>query len=124
MRYDGSSVMAALMSNLHGIAVAKDSANKRHEHNQSPTSIAPSRRTIPVAITAINDIHPVTIPSKKLAAGSVLATCIGQVKLTSAHSKDLSCSQLPRGARQKLCMCMLRRGCRGQVPLIYWAAGA
>ena len=89
MSYDGSSVTVALMSDLHGVAVAKVPTNATST-TKAPTSAAQSRRTVAAAITAIDTAHPMHVAAETAAAGSVVTTCIGQVQLTSAHSKDLS----------------------------------
>ena len=74
---------------------------------QTPTSTAQSRRPLVAAITATEAAHPVHVEAKKAAAASVVTICIGQVLLASPYPKTC---QLPRAARQKLCICMLGRG--------------
>ena len=105
-RCDRSSVKVAMRSDLHGASVAQVPATVTMQR-QSPTSAAQSRRPVVAAITAIEAAHPMHVEAKKAAAACVLTTCIGQVLLASPYPKTC---QLPRAARQKLCICMLGRG--------------
>ena len=105
-RCDHSSVKVAMRSDLHGASVAQVPATATMQR-QTPTSTAQSRRPLVAAITATEAAHPVHVEAKKAAAASVVTICIGQVLLASPYPKTC---QLPRAARQKLCICMLGRG--------------
>ena len=105
-RCDRSSMKVAMRSDLHGASVAQVPATVTM-HRQSPTSAAQSRRPVAAAIKPIKTTHPVHVAAETAAAGSVVTTCIGQVQLVSPYPKTC---QLPRAARQKLCMCMPGRG--------------
>ena len=111
-RCDRSSMKVAMRSDLHGASVAQVPATATRSR-QTPTSTAQSRRPVVAAITAIEAAHPVHVEAKKAAAASVVTTCIGQVQLASPYPKTC---QLPRAARQKLCICMPGRGSR----LTHW----
>ena len=112
MRYDCSSVIVTVMSDPHGAAVAQVPATITMQR-QSPTSAAQSRRPVAAAIKPIKTVHPVHVEAVKAAAANVVTTCIGQVLLASPYPKTC---QLPRAARQKLCICMPGRGSR----LTHW----
>ena len=107
-----SSMKVAMRSDLHGASVAQVPATATMQR-QSPTSTAQSRRPLVAAITAIKTAHPVHVAAERAAAGSAVTTCIGQVQLESPYPKTC---QLPRAARQKLCICMPGRGSK----LTHW----
>ena len=94
-------------------SLGRPSASKRHENRQSPTTTAQSRRPLVAASKSIQAAHLPPMPPKKAAAGSALTLVSGQPQQRQ-HSSN-TC-QLPRGARQKPCMCMPGRA--GQSSLI------
>ena len=106
MRYDRSSVTLAMKSEVHGASVAQVPASVTWSR-QSPTSTAQTRRPHAAPSKSIKAAHLPPMPPKKAAAGSASTVPSGQPQHRQ-HSSN-TC-QLPRGARQKLCICMLARG--------------
>ena len=106
MRYDRSTVTLAMKSEVHGASVAQVPANATRTRPR-PSSTAQSRRPHAAPSKSIKAAHLPPMPPKKAAAGSASTVPSGQPQHRQ-HSSN-TC-QLPRGARQKLCICMPGRG--------------
>ena len=106
MRYDRSSVTLAMKSEVHGASVAQVPANATRTRPR-PSSTAQSRRPHAAPSKSIKAAHLPPMPPKKAAAGSASTVPSGQPQHRQ-HSSN-TC-QLPRGARQKLCIYACWRG--------------